>query len=417
MESDSVKIQVETQRGSTICRACGSDKLVEILDLGLQPLPAEYGSTPDEVLETFPLLMRKCQDCGLGQLGEYVLPERIFHKNYPYLSSASSTWVAHAKNYALQMKEQLSLNENDLVVELASNDGYLLSEFKKLGIPVLGVEPAANVASMAIASGVPTICEFFGAELAHEILEKYGHPKLIIANNVFAHIPDMIDFTKGMAILAGENTLITIENPSFTTLMKKTLFDTIYHEHYSYISSHAVKKIAGNHGLSLVHIDSLPTHGGSNRYWLSKSLPVDETVTTSLEEERQDGLFETGPWQDFAVRAKEVINGLRKWLLERKLAGDVVAGYGAAHKGNTFLNSVGEAAKSIVYVVDASIEKQGKFLPGSQIPVLAPDMLDSKNPTDVLILPWNIAPELKSQIQKLAPNARIWVAHPEMHQL
>lgn len=417
MEGDSMNIQVETQRGTTICRACGSGHLVEILDLGKQPLPAEYGSTPDEILEAFPLIMRQCRDCGLGQLGEYVLPERIFHKNYPYLSSASSTWVAHAKQYALQMKEQLALTENDLVVELASNDGYLLSEFNKLGIPVMGIEPAENVASLAIASGVPTICQFFGSVLAHKILDQYGQPRLIIANNVFAHIPDMIDFTKGLAILAGENTIITIENPSFTTLMKKTLFDTIYHEHYSYISAHSVNKVASDNGLSLVRIDVLPTHGGSNRYWLSKSLLVDDTVSKMLEEERQDGLFDANSWHDFAIKSKKVINGLREWLLERQRTGDVVAGYGAAHKGNTFLNSVGAAAKSIVYVVDASFEKQGKFLPGSQIPVLAPEALDSKKPTDVLILPWNIAPELKSQIKKLAPKARIWVAHPEMHQL
>jgi hypothetical protein len=406
-----------SSRGSSICRTCGSSRLRDALDLGSQPLPAEYGFTPEDVLETFPLHLRVCQDCGLGQLGEYVLPERIFHKNYPYLSSASSTWVAHARNYAVAMKDALGLNSKSLVVELASNDGYLLSEFQQFQIPVLGVEPAENVASIAAKAGVPTLIEFFGAKPAKKILAQYGHPRLIAANNVFAHVPDMHDFTKGMAILADDATIITIENPSFCVLLKNTLFDTIYHEHYSYLSAHAVRTIARAHRLDLVHVDQLPTHGGSNRYWLSRSLPVDDTVVATLQAEIEDGLFDGDQWDAFAERARTAIDGLRRWFHERKQAGDVVAGYGAAHKGNTFLNAVGEASKTLIYVVDASTEKQGKFLPGSQVPVLVPDQLVSGNPTDVLILPWNIASELSERIRTLAPKARIWVAQPELRQL
>ncbi|WP_318286006.1 class I SAM-dependent methyltransferase [Limnospira fusiformis] len=315
------------------------------------------------------------------------------------------------------MKDALGLNSKSLVIELASNDGYLLSEFQKLQIPVLGVEPAGNVASIAVKAGVPTLTEFFSANLAEKILAQYGHPRLIAANNVFAHIPDMHDFTKGMAILADDDTVITIENPSFCALLKNTLFDTIYHEHYSYLSAHAVRTVARSHGLELVHVDQLPTHGGSNRYWLSRSLPVDETVAATLQAEIKDGLFDADQWDAFAERARTAIDGLRQWFHERKQAGDIVAGYGAAHKGNTFLNAVGEASKTLIYVVDASVEKQGKFLPGSQVPVLAPEQLASGNPTDVLILPWNIASELSERIRTLAPKARIWVAQPELHQL
>jgi len=408
-----------SHRGSSVCRICNSQKLESILDLGSQPLPAEYGRTPDEVMDVFPLHMRICPNCGLGQLGEYVLPERIFHQDYPYASSASSTWVEHARQYAKSMRQRLQLGNNSRsrVLELASNDGYLLSAFKALDIPVLGVEPANNVATIARDAGIPTLTKFFGAQTASEILATYGHPRLIVANNVFAHIPDMHDFTKGMAILADDQTIITIENPSFTELLRRTLFDTIYHEHYSYLTAHSVREVARAHELELVHVDQLTTHGGSNRYWLSKGGQIDETVDATLQAERDAGLFDPEAWKAFADRASSAIEGLRKWFNARRLAGDVVAGYGAAHKGNTFLNAVGDASRVLVCVVDASAEKQGKFLPGSQVPVLHPERLASANPTDVLILPWNIAPELAHEIRDLTPDARIWVAQPDMQQL
>lgn len=406
-----------SSRGTTECRACGAHELISILDLGEQPLPSEYGRTADEVLERFPLHMRICKYCGLGQLGEYVLPERIFHGAYPYLSSASATWVDHARKFASAMKDQIGLNSESLVVELASNDGYLLSAFQKLGVPVLGVEPADNVASIARAAGVPTLTEFFGESLAGRLLAEHGHPRLIVANNVFAHIPDMHDFMAGMSKLADDRTIITIENPSFALLLRQTLFDTIYHEHYSYLTAHSVKVVAEAHGLNLVHIDQLPTHGGSNRYWLSRSQAIDRSVSDTLEAEKQAGLFSPTEWAAFAGRAGAAIQGLRSWFLDRKQAGDVVVGYGAAHKGNTFLNAVGDAARTLAYVVDASTEKQGKFLPGSQVPVLAPEQLASAQPSDVLILPWNIAAEIAQRIRSLTPSARIWVAQPEMRQL
>jgi hypothetical protein len=248
-------------------------------------------------------------------------------------------------------------------------------------------------------------------------LSAHGYPALIAANNVFAHIPDMQDFMEGMAILADDRTVITIENPSFALLLRDSLFDTIYHEHYSYVTAHSVQALAIKYGLSLVRVDRLPTHGGSNRYWLSRTMTVDPSVEATLQEERKLGLFDPDEWSAFATRSRAAIDGLRQWFLDRKKSGDIVAGYGAAHKGNTFLNAVGEASKTLKYVVDASPEKQGKFLPGSQVPVLAPEQLCDGSPTDVLILPWNIAPELAERIKVLAPNARIWVAQPAMRQL
>ena len=226
------------------------------------------------------------------------------------------------------------------------------------------------------------------------LLSSYEHPRLITVNNVFAHIPDMQDFMKGIATLANEGTVITIENPSFALLLRDALFDTIYHEHYSYLTAHSIKLVASKYGLRLVRVERLPTHGGSNRYWLSKSMAIDKSVEIILNEEKELGLFETSEWTSFADRSLSTIDALRQWFLEREQCGDIVVGYGAAHKGNTFLNAVGEASKCLKYVVDASPEKQGKFLPGTQVPVLAPENLSDGNPSDVLILPWNIAGEL-----------------------
>lgn len=409
--------KLSTHRGSKICRCCGSENLTEILDLGEHPLPAEYGNTADDILEAFPLKLNICKNCTLGQIGEYVLPERIFHKTYPYLSSASSSWVLHAHNYAIKMKSKLKLNKDSFVVEIASNDGYLLSEFAKLGIPVLGVEPADNVAKIARNKGIPTISNFFGEVLAKEIIKKNGYPNLIVANNVFAHVPDMLDFAKGISTLADEKTIITIENPSFATLMDNGLFDTIYHEHYSYLSAHSVKKIASAVGLTLFHIDKLNTHGGSNRYWLGKFKKIDSTVDDILDEEINSGILDPLKWSLFRSNTKNTIEGFKNWLLEKDKLGSNIVGYGAAHKGNTFLNAVGQVSRKIKYVFDASPEKHGRFLPGSAIPVLPPSSLSKVDPTDVIILPWNIASEISKNVKAKVPNVKVWIAQPNIKEL
>ena len=404
-------------RGSSFCRACGESPLISIFELGSHPLPSEYGATVFSEMDAFPLELKICTKCGLGQIGEYVSRERIFHSAYPYISSASSTWVTHTTNFANQMCASLKLEKGSLVVELASNDGSLLAAFQNLGMNVLGVEPATDLANLANLQGIPTLTEFFGEEVAGEIKSKYGEPKLIVANNVFAHVPDMLDFTMGLNTLTGDETVITIENPSFVNLLNNSLFDTIYHEHYSYITAHSVSTIANRCGLRLNHVEKLKTHGGSNRYWLSTSGTVSNSVQEMLEEEKIKGLFDPNVWEEFAKKSQKSIDGLRDWLIDRRLNSDTVVAYGAAHKGNTFLNAVGNESRYIKYVVDASIEKQGKFLPGSKIPVLPPEKLQSGLPTDVLILPWNIEEELTQRIRELAPNARIWVAQPFMRQI
>lgn len=408
-----------TDRGTLVCRGCGHDELLSVLDLGEQPLANEMSARPDAVIEAFPLHLRVCPSCGLGQVGEYVLPDRIFGDAYPYLSSASSSWVAHAQQYADLMIEMLALDAGDLVMEVASNDGYLLRALQDRGIRVLGIEPAANVAAIAQARGVPTVNRFFGKATAASIVEEHGLPSLVVANNVMAHVPDLVDFTSGLATLCGPDTTITVENPSFLTLLREGQFDTIYHEHFSYLSAHAVSAAVEPRGLELVRVDELPTHGGSNRYWLRRfdSHDADDSVESIRDRELSGGLFDPAAWKGFAAGAKRAIEGLGAWLDERSDAGRRVAAYGAAAKGNTFLNAVGPAAASIALAVDASPEKQGRYMPGSRIPVFAPEQLTREDVDDVIVLPWNLVDEIAPLVLRLAPEANVWVAIPEMREV
>jgi hypothetical protein len=391
-----------------------------VLDLGTQPLSNEMGASPDDALPEYPLHLRICPSCGLGQVGEFVLPDRIFADEYPYLSSTSQTWLDHAGRYAEEQTAKLGLGAPahvTEVVEIASNDGYLLSAFQKLGVGVLGVEPARNVATIAVARGVPTITAFFGSAVASHLVREHGRPRLVVANNVLAHVPDLHDFLEGLSLLCNDTTLITVENPSLVTLLQGGQFDTIYHEHFSYLTAHAVRAAARSHELDLVRVDVLPTHGGSNRYHLRRTgtAPLHESVVNTLERERDDGLFDPRLWARFAAASRSAIDGLTGWLEDHRSSR--VAGYGAAAKGNTFLNAVGPAARNLEFVVDASPEKQGRFLPGSRIPVLAPETLVEREVEDVLILPWNIAGELEPIVHRLAPEARVWVAMPRMERL
>src|SRR6478736_6723616 len=246
-----------TPRGTSICRGCLRQGLVSVLDLGDQPLANEMAhsqATPDPA---FPLHLMGCPDCGLGQVGEYVLPERIFGAEYPYLSSVSTSWLAHAGAYAQTMREALDLGGDDLVIEIASNDGYLLEQVQALGVRVLGVEPAGGVADIARAKGVPTVSEFFGLDTARRLVGEHGHPRLVAANNVMAHVPDLVDFTAGLAELCDDRTMITVENPSYLNLLREVQFDTIYHEHFSYLTAHALTRVVERHGLRLVRVDRL----------------------------------------------------------------------------------------------------------------------------------------------------------------
>jgi hypothetical protein len=405
-----------TSRGLTICRACHAEDLQSVLDLGAQPIANELLPSKDAAEQRFPLHLRICRRCGLGQVGEFVLPERIFG-DYPYLSSVSTSWVSHARNYAQTMYQALNLADGGRVVEIASNDGYLLREFIDLGGNVLGVEPAANVAEIARAHGVETINTFFGRGAAEKIVAEHGHPKLIVANNVLAHVPDLDDFVGGLAVLCGPETMITIENPSLVTLLRQTQFDTIYHEHFSYLSAHAVQRLAGQHGLALVKTEDLPTHGGSYRYWISRAAVPDSSVSAAIARELDAGLLSPALWNAFSERSHSTIEGLLHWLTERHDRGVRVAGYGAAAKGNTLLNAAGAQAEHISVVADGSPEKQGKYLPGSRIPIVAPDTLADSAANDVLILPWNLEREIGPLVATLTPDAQCWVAIPQMRAL
>jgi 2-polyprenyl-3-methyl-5-hydroxy-6-metoxy-1,4-benzoquinol methylase len=404
--------------GVSLCRGCRAGGLESILDLGTQPLANELLPSHDSPDALFPLHLRICPACGLGQVGEFVLPERIFG-DYPYLSSVSSSWLAHAKAYAAMMTSELGLTESSMVVEVASNDGYLLREFQALGIPVLGIEPAANVADIARAAGVETITAFFGRGTAQAIVDEHGHPRLAVANNVLAHVPDLDDFVGGLAKLCDSETVITVENPSFVTLLNETQFDTIYHEHFSYLSAHAVARVVAEHGLELVRVDNLTTHGGSYRYTIVRtgSRAADPSVAATIGRELAEGLLTPATWADFARRSRRTISDLRDWLDLRASQGACVAAYGAAAKGNTLLNAAGVSDSDICAVADGSPEKQEKYLPGSHIPVVVPAALVDTEATDVLILPWNIAAEIAPLIRQLLPAARTWVAVPEIREL
>lgn len=415
------KIVPLTDRGTFICRGCFTNDLTKVLDLKRQPLANELLLTSDGVVATYPLVLRVCGNCGLGQVGEFAPPEKIFH-GYPYLSSVSSSWVEHAERYARRMQKELRLDSTSLVVEIGSNDGYLLRQFLSLNVPVLGIEPAKNVAAVARGVGVETISAFFGSDLARDVVKRYGHPQLVTANNVMAHVPDLDDFLRGISILCDERTVVTVENPSFLVLLHEAQFDTIYHEHFSYLSAHAVRVLLPRHGLELIRVENLPTHGGSYRYWIMQQDCVRvggviDSANSAIGQELSGGLLSRRLWSEFASRSHTTIEALQEWVRNKMSSGARVAAYGAAAKGNTLLNAAGITAGQIGLVADGSLEKQGKFLPGSRIPVVSPESLADFDPTDVLILPWNLASEIGSIVAHIAPKARRWTAVPTMVEL
>lgn len=404
-----------TRRGVDICRGCDGESLVSVLDLGEQPLANEFPRTPNASEARFPLHLRVCSSCGLGQVGEYVLPDRIFG-NYPYLSSMSASWVEHARQFAANQTTRLALGSESWVLEIASNDGYLLQEFSSLGVRVLGVEPAGNISAIAQAHGVETLTAFFSSEVASNIREEHGIPTLIVANNVMAHVPDVDDFVRGLAALCDERTLISIENPSLINLLTMGQFDTIYHEHFSYLSANAVARIVERHGLSLIDIDDLPTHGGSNRYWLGATgqHETQAAVAAAIDDELKRGLLSVPKYREFAEDCRATICGLQSWLLDRRSAHSRIFAYGAAAKGNTLLNAAGIDNRIIRCAVDASPEKQGKFLPGSRIPIVSTESLAALAPDDILLLPWNLRSEVAAFVGRTCPGARLWIAVPRM---
>jgi len=389
------------------CRFCGAQIEHSFVNLGMSPLCQTHIS-PNELnkYETFyPLHAFVCNECWLVQLDEFVSPEDIF-SDYDYFSSYSSSWVDHAKRYTEKMIEYLGLNKTSLVVEIASNDGYLLQHFVNANIPVLGVEPAANVAAAAIEKDIRTTVQFFGEDTAKSLRSEFGSADLLLGNNVLAHVPDINDFVKGMKVLLSETGTITMEFPHLLNLIKLNQFDTIYHEHFSYLSFFTVQKIFSYHGITLFDVEEIPTHGGSLRIYgkhdTDSSREISGNVRDLIDKEISHGINDLGIYKKFEEQVKETKRKLLSFLIEAKNAGKTVVGYGAPGKGNTLLNYCAIRQDFLDYTVDMSPQKQGKFTPGCRLPILDPAVIKETRPDYIMVLPWNLIEEISKQHSYIA---------------
>jgi SAM-dependent methyltransferase len=400
------------------CRFCRTPLTETFVDLGTMPLANSYVSEDEAGREgSFPLVVRVCGACLLVQANDSVSPVEIF-SDYAYFSSYTHSWVEHAGRYAQAMIPRYGLGPHSLVVEIASNDGYLLQHFRERGMPVLGVEPAANVAAAAIAKGIATEVAFFGAETARRLAAEGKHADLMVANNVLAHVPDIRDFVEGFATLLKSEGVATFEFPHVLNLIRGVQFDTIYHEHFSYLSLLVVERVFAAAGLNAIDVEEIPTHGGSLRLFAARQ-GSSHRPAASLDnvraKESAAGLDRLEGYRGFADRVTDVRRSLRAFLTEAKAGGKVVAAYGAAAKGNTFLNSCAVGRSDIVCVFDRSAEKQGKLLPGSHIPIVAPERLAEVRPDYLLILPWNLAVEIQADHAILRSwGGKFVVAVPEL---
>lgn len=385
------------------CRFCSSELEYSVVDLGMSPLCQKHVKPEhaNELEKFYPLHAYVCSKCWLVQLEEFATPDEIFADEYAYFSSYSDSWLEHARKYSERMINLLELDNKDLVVEIASNDGYLLQWFEKKGIPVLGVEPAANCAAVAREKNIRTEVQFFGEKTAENLSEKYGKADLLLGNNVLAHVPDINDFVKGMKKMLGEHGVITMEFPHLQRLIEGNQFDTIYHEHFSYLSFVAVNRIFAHHGITLFDVEELPTHGGSlrifGRHTEDNKRPVSNRVKELLKREIDLGFETLEYYSIFEEKVKETKRKLLSFLIEAKGKGKTVVGYGAPGKGNTLLNYCGVKTDFLDYTVDRSPHKQGNFLPGTRIPILSPDVIKETKPDYVLILPWNLKREISKQ--------------------
>ncbi|MCI0723974.1 MAG: class I SAM-dependent methyltransferase [Acidobacteria bacterium] len=388
---------------SGCCRFCGSILQHTFVDLGISPLANSYlkPSQLNRMEPFYPLHVYVCDCCFLVQLEEVVSPKDIF-SDYSYFSSYSDTWLEHARTYTDVMVKRFGLDEQSQVVEMASNDGYLLQYFVARGIPVLGIEPAENVAEAALKKGIPTIVKFFGEETARELADKGIKADLLVGNNVLAHVPKLNDFVSGMRILLKPQGVITLEFPHLMRLMAGNQFDTIYHEHFSYFSLITVEKVFTKQGLTLFDVEELSTHGGSLRIYArhaeDASKPIHQKVTEMMAREEAAGFTRLEHYLSFAEKVKETKRKLLTFLIAAKEGGKSIVGYGAAAKGNTLLNYCGLRTDFIEYTVDRSPHKQGHFLPGTHIPIYHPDKIKETKPDYLLILPWNLKDEIMSQM-------------------
>ena len=385
------------------CRFCDSQLDKTFVNLGMSPLSNSYLTLEvlNKMEKFYPLHTFVCEKCFLVQLDEFESPEQIF-SDYAYFSSFSDSWLKHCRDYANMMIENFKLSNISQVIELASNDGYLLQYFKEKGIPVIGIEPAANVAKVAVEKGIPSIIDFFGQKLAIKLTSSDIKADLIIGNNVLAHVPNINDFVKGMRILLKSNGIITMEFPHLKNIILLNQFDTIYHEHFSYLSLTTVIKIFEKHNLKIFNVDQIPTHGGSLRIYATGSENndkfVNESVGKVLMDEEKAGLKDINTYSQYSEQVKSTKREILEFLIKRKQEGKTIVGYGAPAKGNTLLNYCGIRTDFIDYTVDISPHKQGLYLPGTHIPIELPENIRETKPDYVFILPWNLKDEIMEQL-------------------
>jgi hypothetical protein len=386
----------------TTCRLCGSTNTAGVVDLGATP-PCERFLTAEQLDEpeaTFPLHLIVCTECWLAQIPPLIDPDETFTE-YAYFSSFSTSWVEHAKRFVDSSVERLGLGEKSFVVEVASNDGYLLKHVVGHGIRCLGVEPSVNVGQAARDAGVPTLTAFLSEETGLKVREEHGPADLVAANNVYAHIPDVIGFTKGLRALVADDGWVSIEVQHLLTLIEKNQYDTIYHEHFQYYTVESARRALATGGLTVVDVELVPTHGGSIRLWARPDAVAgepSERMTDVLEREKAAGLHELSGYTEFAERVTRVRLDLLKFLIEARNDGKTVVGYGAPGKGNTLLNHCGIRTDLLQYTVDRNPYKHGRFTPGTRIPVLPPERIEADRPDYVLVLPWNLREELTGQL-------------------
>ena len=386
------------------CRSCGSLDTHMFCDLGMSPLCESFLAADqiDKMEPFFPLYCYVCADCFLVQLKEYVTPEEIFTE-YAYFSSYSDSWLGHARKYTKDMTERLSLDSNSFVVELASNDGYLLQYFVKQNTPCLGIEPAANVAKVAVDKGVPTLVEFFGVDCATDLVSEGKQADLILGNNVLAQVPDLNDCIGGMKVLLKADGVITIEFPHLLTLMEENEYDTIYHEHFSYFSLISVQNAFRRQQLEIFDVEELESHGGSlrifGRHAEDQSKPTTERLKKLHRRELEAGYDRLEGYRGFSAKVEESKRAVLEFLIEAKRAGKTVAGYGAPGKGNTMLNYCGIRTDFVEFTVDRNPYKHGRDLPGTHIPIFPPEKLAEVKPDYILILPWNLRKEIAKQLE------------------
>ena len=385
------------------CRFCENTLEQTFIDLGMSPLSNAFvnRNNLNKAEKFYPLHTYICGHCFLVQLDQFESPDHIF-TDYAYFSSYSESWLNHAQNYTGLMINRFGLDESSQVIEIASNDGYLLQFFQKQNIPILGIEPAANVAQVAEEKGIPTLVKFFGIETAQELVSQNKKADLLLGNNVLAHVPDINDFVAGMKIILKSEGIVTMEFPHLLQLIHQNQFDTIYHEHFSYFSFTTVEKIFAHHGLTLFDVEELATHGGSLRIYGkhddSQMLAISDRVSLLKDKEQKAGLDQLETYSQFSDQVMSTKRQLLSFLIEIKNSGKIIVGYGAPAKGNTLLNYCGIGADFLDYTCDRSPHKQGLFLPGTHIPIYHPDKIAETKPDYILILPWNLKDEIRSQL-------------------